>query len=45
MHIEEAHMPQLLEVLNAKLMAAPGEIVTDVEIVQRRSIMHYSERP
>jgi DNA polymerase delta subunit 1 len=44
MHLEDAHMPALLELLNAKLQGAPGEVVTEVEIVYLKSIMHYAER-
>lgn len=44
MHVEDVHMPALVDLFNSKLNAAPGEIVTDCELVYMKSIMHYSER-
>ena len=45
MNLQDQHMVELQTLLNSKL-AVPGVIyVTECELLDRRSIMHYSERP
>lgn len=41
MHAEDKDMPELLKVLNTKMSGA----VVELELVYKKSIMHYTEKP
>ena len=46
MALKESHMTELRTLLNSKLCTPGGmQVVTECELLDRRSIMHYSERP
>ena len=45
MHIQDDNMDELKGLLNSKLAGGPGaNYITECELIERKSIMHYSER-
>ena len=44
MTLTEENLPDLKNLLNAKVSPGGSKVVTELEIVEKKSIMHYSDR-